>query len=58
MQSFYNSFSFLLAFLILVNILNMLLGDKFTEMFLLLVLTGMVILNADKFGTVFKGIGG
>ena len=58
MQSFYNSFSFLLAFLILVNILNMFLGEKFTEMFLLLVLAGMVILNADKFGTVFKGIGG
>lgn len=58
MQSFYNNFSFLLAFLILVNILNMLLGDKFTEMFLLLVLAGMVILNADKFSTVFKGIGG
>lgn len=58
MQNFYKSFSFLLAFLILVNIFNMLLGPKFTEYFLLLILLGMVVLNADKFATVFKGIGG
>lgn len=58
MQQFYTSFSFLLAFLLLVNILNMLLGPKFTEYFLFLILLGMVVLNADKFATVFKGIGG
>lgn len=58
MSNFYNSFSFLLAFMILVNIFNMLLGEKFTEMFLLLVLLGMVLLNTDKFSTVFKGLGG
>ncbi len=58
MSDFYNSFSFLLAFMILVNIFNMLLGEKFTEMFLLLILLGMVLTNTDKFSTVFKGLGG
>lgn len=58
MNNFYDKFSFLLAFLILVNIFYMLLGEKFTEYFLLLILLGMVILNSDKFATVFKGIGG
>lgn len=58
MSNFYNSFSFLLSFMILVNIFNMLLGEKFTEMFLLLILLGMVLLNTDKFATVFKGLGG
>lgn len=58
MQNFYKSFSFMLAFLILVNIFNMMLGEKFTEYFLLLILLGMAVLNADKFATVFQGLGG
>ena len=58
MGTFYDKFSFLLAFMILVNIFYMMLGEKFTEYFLLLVLLGMAVLNADKFATVFKGIGG
>ena len=56
MQNFYNNFSFLLAFMILVNIFYMTLGAGFTEGFLLLVLLGMCILNADKFATIFKGV--
>lgn len=56
MQNFYKSFSFLLAFMILVNIFNMMFGPKFTEYFLLLILLGMVVLNVDKFATVFRGI--
>ena len=56
MQNFYKSFSFLLAFMILVNIFNMMFGPKFTEYFLLLILIGMVVLNVDKFATVFQGI--
>ena len=56
LYNFYDSFGFLIAFLILVNIFYMLLGASFTESFLLLVLLGMVILNADKFATIFKGV--
>lgn len=54
--NFYNSFGFLITFMILVNIFYMLLGSSFTEGFLLLVLLGMVIVNADKFSTIFKGV--
>ena len=56
MQNFYNNFSFLLSFMIMVNIFYMLLGPSFTEGFLLLVLAGMVITNSDKFATIFKGV--
>lgn len=54
--NFYNSFGFLIAFLILINIFYMMFGAGFTESFLLLVLLGMVILNATKFATIFKGV--
>ena len=56
MQNFYNNFSFLLAFMILVNIFYMLLGETFTEGFLLLVLGGMVLTNTEKFATIFEGV--
>jgi len=55
LQNFYNNFSFLLAFMILVNIFYMLLGESFTEGFLLLVLLGMALFNSEKFATIFKG---
>lgn len=56
LQNFYNSFGFLIAFLILVNIFYLMFGNSFTEGFLLLVLLGMVIMNAGKFATIFKGV--
>ena len=55
MKSFYNSFTFILTFMILVLIFQMILGDKFTEYFLLLVLASMIVMNADKFSEIFKG---
>ena len=48
MKNFYNNFSFLLAFMILVNIFYMLLGEKFTEGFLLIVLVGMLVANESN----------
>lgn len=57
LKNFYNNFSFLLAFMILVNIFYMLLGEKFTEGFLLLVLAGMLLTNKeniDKFEQLLK----
>lgn len=56
MKNFYDSFTFIVAFMILVLIFNMLFGDKFVEMFLMLVLASMVILNAEKVEYIFSGI--
>lgn len=56
MKDFYKKFSFLLSFMIIVNIFYMSLGPSFTEAFLLLVLVGMVLTNTDKFATIFKGV--
>lgn len=56
MGKFYESFSFMLGFLILLNVFSMTLGSKFVEGFLLLVLAGMLLFNAEKIGAVFPGI--
>lgn len=56
MKNFYNSFSFIVAFMILLLLFNMTLGSKFVEYFLMLVLASMVVVNADKFKYVFGGI--
>ncbi|MBQ7289032.1 MAG: hypothetical protein IJW78_04810 [Clostridia bacterium] len=48
MVSFYNSFGFLIAFMVLLLIFQMLFGPKFSEMFMLLVLASMVIVNHEK----------
>ena len=56
MHSFYNSFTFIISFMILVLVFNMFFGDKFIEMFLLLILTGMVLFNSEKLEFVFSGI--
>lgn len=56
MKNFYDSFTFIVAFMILVLIFNMLFGDKFVEMFLMLVLASMVIMNAKKVEYIFGGI--
>lgn len=56
MQNFYNSFTFIISFMIIVLIFNSIFGAKFTEMFLLLVLCSMVVVNSDKVGAIFSGI--
>lgn len=56
MKNFYNSFSFIIAFMILLLLFNLLFGGKFVEYFLMLVLASMVVVNADKFNSVFNGI--
>lgn len=57
MQSFYNSFTFIISFMIIVLIFNSIFGAKSTEWFLLLVLLSMIVVNNDKFGSIFAGIG-
>lgn len=54
MKAFFDSFTFLLAFLFLVILINLALGSAVTEKFLLLVLLGMVLLNGQKFASVFN----
>lgn len=56
MQNFYNSFTFIISFMILVLVFNMLFGGKFTEWFLLLVMLSMVVVNSDKIKYIFKGL--
>lgn len=58
MQNFYNSFSFIVVFMIATLIFNMTFGKKFTEYFLLLVLLSMVIFNVDKFTNIVGNLGG
>lgn len=56
MQEFYNSFGFIIAFMILVMLCEMMMGEKFTQAFLLLVMASMAIFNADKIEKLFGGI--
>lgn len=56
LQNFYNSFSFIIAFLILLLFFNIMFGGKFIEYFLALVLASMIVVNADKFASIFNGI--
>ena len=56
MSNFYNSFTFILSFMILVMVFNSLFGATFTEYFLLLVLLSMIVLNGEKFATIFNGL--
>lgn len=58
MVSFYNSFGFLIAFLVLLLIFQMLFGSKFSEMFMLLVLASMVVVNHDKVTALMQKMSG
>lgn len=48
-KAFYKDFGFIVAFLILVLVIQMSLGNNFTNKFLVLVLFGMIILNSNNF---------
>lgn len=56
MQNFYESFTFIISFMILVVTFQMIFGSDFIEGFLLLVLGSMLVLNSDKVGYIFKGL--
>lgn len=55
MQKFYESFTFIMAFMITSLIIEMSLGEKFLRWFLLLVLFSMVMVNIDKFINFMDG---
>ena len=56
MMNFYNSFTFIISFMVLVLFFEMVFGSKFVEYFLLLVLASMLIMNANKLQGIFAGI--
>lgn len=56
MQNFYESFTFIISFMILVVTFQMIFGSDFIEGFLLLVLASMLVMNSDKVGYIFKGL--
>ena len=56
MMNFYNSFTFIISFMVLMLFFQMVFCSKFVEYFLLLVLASMLIMNANKLQGVFAGI--
>lgn len=55
-MGFYKSFTFMITFMVLLVFMEMALGNKFTEKFLILVLASMLVFNADKFEKIAKGL--
>lgn len=58
MQAFTKDLPFIIAFLVAVMFVSMFMGEKVTNNFLLLVLAGMIIKNADKFNKLLNGVTG
>ena len=58
MKGFYDKFTFLLCFMIFIVFFNMILGEKSTEVFLALVLLGMVLSNIDTVKNIFANLEG
>ena len=51
MEEVYKNMGFIIGFLVLVLIVQNFFGEKGSEMFVLLILLNMIILNSDKFGS-------
>lgn len=56
MKAFTKDLPFIIAFLVAVMFISMFMGEKVVNNFLLLVLVGMIILNADKFTNLLNGV--
>ena len=54
MGKVYDSFTFIVAFMIFVVFFNMIFGSKPTQNLLVLILLGMVLTNIDKITGLFK----
>ena len=57
-RDFYQSFSFVFAFLVAVGLFEASAGPKITRGFLWLVLLSMIVTNAGKFVAVLNGRNG
>lgn len=58
MKTLTKDLPFIIAFLVSVMFVSMFMGEKVTNNFLLLVLVGMIIFNADKFTKLLNGVTG
>lgn len=56
-KNFFNSFTFLIGFMILCIFMQMLLGKQVLYKFLWLVLLGMIVVNVDTFNNILKNAG-
>lgn len=56
MKDFTNSIGFIISFLVLTLFVTMIFGEKVATWFLTLVLLGMVLVNADKFSSLYSGV--
>jgi hypothetical protein len=56
LKEFTESVPFILSFLVVVLLMNMGVGQKFTNQFLYLVLFSMLILNSDKLSKLIGGV--
>ena len=54
LKSFYEDTTFIVSFLVMVIVIQMTLGKKFTDWFLILVLFSIIIINSDKFITFLQ----
>lgn len=51
MQEFFQSFSFVVGFMVSSVVFQMIFGEKFVQWFLILVLLSMIIVNSNDFIT-------
>ena len=54
MKDFYDDFSYILSFLVMVFIINAIAGEKVVKGFLALCIAGMVIFNAGAITDILK----
>lgn len=55
LKEFYSSFGFIISFMFISVLISALVGEKFLNKFLLLVLTSQLLLNSDKAVSLIKG---
>ena len=51
MEQFYNDFKFIIGFMVLTLVVLMVAGEKAQRYFLLIVLLGMLLVNAEDFNS-------
>jgi hypothetical protein len=54
LQAFYEDSGFIIAFLVLILIIQMTMSDKIAVMFLFLVLASMIMFNAGAFTSLLR----
>jgi hypothetical protein len=58
LKEFTESFKFIVAFCIATIFVQMFLGNKFAENFLMLIIISAIFMNSDKFIKLLNGVNG